>query len=108
MRPASDALSARTMDRNRQRCLGNTPRVELRELQKLENDLHAEAEARMAEMNKAEGGKNKAGTVLKKETLSDTPDTTRTIVTTSAVLAIVVVAGIILVLIIRKRREEEE
>ena len=105
--PAAMEQMAHTMVQTIQKGLWKTSPDKLRELQKLENDLHAEAEARMRSQMDAKDAQ-KAGTVLKKETLSDTPDTTRTIVTTSAVLAIVVVAGIILVLIIRKRRKEEE
>ena len=50
----------------------------------------------------------KVGTVMKKQTVSDAPNSTSTFVNTSVVLAIVVVAGIVLVLLVRKRRKEEE
>jgi cobaltochelatase CobN len=100
---------AHTMVQTIQKGLWKTSPDRLRELQKLENELHAKAEARKMERENVESGKDKAtGTVMKKETLSDMPDTTRTIVTTSAVLAIVILAGVLLVFIIRKRRKEEE
>ena len=107
--PAAMEQMAHTMVQTIQKGLWKTSPDRLRELQKLENELHAEAEARKMERENVESGKDKAtGTVMKKETLSDMPDTTRTIVTTSAVLAIVILAGVLLVFIIRKRRKEEE
>lgn len=107
--PAAMEQMAHTMVQTIQKGLWKTSPDRLRELQKLENELHAEAEARKMEREKVESEKDKAtGTVMKKETLSDMPDTTRTIVTTSAVLAIVILAGVLLVFIIRKRRKEEE
>lgn len=107
--PAAMQQMAHTMVQTIQKGLWKTSPDRLRELQKLENELHAEAEARKMERENVENGKDKAtGTVMKKETLSDMPDTTRTIVTTSAVLTIVILAGVLLVFIIRKRRKEEE
>ena len=101
--PAAMEQMAHTLVQTIQKGLWKTSPDRLRELQKLENDLHAER-------SKVESGKMKEerGTVMKKETLSEMPDTTRTIVTTSAVLAIVILAGVLLVFIIRKRRKEEE
>ena len=80
----------------------------LRELQKLEQQLHSEAEARMRSNMDKNAAEQKAGTVMKKETLMDTPDTVKTIVTTSVVLAIVAAAIAALVFVVRKRRKEEE
>ncbi|UKK75054.1 cobaltochelatase subunit CobN [Segatella bryantii] len=101
--PAAMEQMAHTLVQTIQKGLWKTSPDRLRELQKLENDLHVER-------SKVESGKMKEerGTVMKKETLSEMPDTTRTIVTTSAVLAIVILAGVLLVFIIRKRRKEEE
>ena len=50
----------------------------------------------------------KAGTVLRKETLMDTAETSTTVVTTSVVVGIAVVAFIIILVIVRKRRKSEE
>lgn len=105
--PAAMEQMAHTMVQTIQKGLWKTSPDKLKELQKLENDLHAEAEARMrAQMDSKED--NKVGTVMKKQTITDVPDSTSTFVNTSVVLAIVVVAGIVLVLLVRKRRKEEE
>jgi len=50
----------------------------------------------------------KAGTVLRKETLMDTAETSTTFVTASVVIGIVVVVGTVILLVIRKRRKAEE
>ncbi|MEE1064410.1 MAG: cobaltochelatase subunit CobN, partial [Paludibacteraceae bacterium] len=105
--PAAMEQMTHTMVQTIQKGLWKTSPDKLKELQKLENDLHAEAEARMrARMDSKED--KKAGTVMKKQTITDVPDSTSTFVNTSVVLAIVVAAGIVLVLLIRKRRKEEE
>lgn len=105
--PAAMEQMAHTMVQTIQKGLWKTSPDKLKELQKLENDLHAEAEARMrAQMDSKED--NKVGTVMKKQTITDVPDSTSTFVNTSVVLAIVVAAGIVFVLLIRKRRKEEE
>lgn len=105
--PAAMEQMAHTMVQTIQKGLWKTSPDKLKELQKLENDLHAEAEARMrARMDSKED--NKVGTVMKKQTIKDVPDSTSTFVNTSVVLAIVVAAGIVFVLLIRKRRKEEE
>lgn len=105
--PAAMEQMAHTMVQTIQKGLWKTSPDKLKELQKLENDLHAEAEARMrAQMDSKED--NKVGTVMKKQTITDVPESTNTFVNTSVVLAIVVAAGIVFVLLIRKRRKEEE
>lgn len=105
--PAAMEQMAHTMVQTIQKGLWKTSPDKLKELQKLENDLHAEAEARMrAQMDSKED--NKVGTVMKKQTITNVPDSTSTFVNTSVVLAIVVAAGIVFVLLIRKRRKEEE
>ena len=98
---------AHTMVQTIQKGLWKTSPETLRELQELESTLHSEAEARKLQGADAKDAQ-KDGTVMKKETLSDMPETTNTIVTTSAVLAIVIVAGVVVVFVIRKRRKEEE
>ncbi len=50
----------------------------------------------------------KSGTVLKKETLMETAETSTTLVTTSVVVGIVVVALIVLLVVVRKRRKAQE
>lgn len=105
--PAAMEQMAHTMVQTIQKGLWKTSPDRLVALQKLESELHAEAEARMR--SQVDGrNKQKSGTVMKKETLTDVPDTTSSVVTTSAVLIIVVIAGAILVFIIRKRRKEED
>ena len=47
------------------------------------------------------------GTVMKKETLSDSAETSTTIVTASVVIAFALVAFAIIGIIIRKRRKQE-
>ena len=105
--PAAMEQMAHTMVQTIQKGLWKTSPDRLVALQKLESELHAEAEARMR--SQVDGSdKQKSGTVMKKETLTDVPDTTSSVVTTSAVLIIAVIAGAILVFIIRKRRKEED
>ena len=105
--PAAMEQMAHTMVQTIQKGLWKTSPETLRELQELESTLHSEAEARKLQGADAKDAQ-KDGTVMKKETLSDMPETTNTIVTTSAVLAIVIVAGVVVVFVIRKRRKEEE
>ena len=105
--PAAMEQMAHTMVQTIQKGLWKTSPETLRELQKLESTLHSEAEARKLQGADVKDTQ-KDGTVMKKETLSDMPETTNTIVTTSAVLAIVIVAGVVVVFVIRKRRKEEE
>lgn len=105
--PAAMEQMTHTMVQTIQKGLWKTSPDKLKNLQKIESDLHAEAEARMrAQMDSKED--EKVGTVMKKQTVSDAPDTTSTFVNTTVVLSIVVVAGVILILLIRKRRKEEE
>lgn len=104
--PAAMEQMAHTMVQTIRKGLWKTSPDKLKELQKLESELHAEAEARMR--SNADAKDEHAGTVMKKETLTDAPDTTNTIVTTSVVLAIAIAAGAAIVFVIRKRRKEED
>lgn len=104
--PAAMEQMAHTMVQTIQKGLWKTSPDKLKELQKLESELHAEAEARMR--SNADAKDEHAGTVMKKETLTDAPDTTNTIVTTSVVLAIAIAAGAAIVFVIRIRRKEED
>ncbi|MBR5763069.1 MAG: cobaltochelatase subunit CobN, partial [Bacteroidaceae bacterium] len=102
--PAAMEQMAHTMVQTIQKGLWKASPDKLKTLQKLEQDLHAEAEARMHEnMDKDE---NK-GTVMKKETLSDSAETSTTIVTASVAIAFVLAAFAIIAVIIRKRRKQE-
>ncbi len=105
--PAAMEQMAHTMVQTIEKGLWKTSPETLKDLQNIENTLHSEAEARMRSQMDSKD-EQKAGTVMKKETLADAPETTNTVVTTSVVLAIVVAAGVVLILVIRKRRKEED
>lgn len=105
--PAAMEQMAHTMVQTIQKGLWKASSDKLETLQKLESDLHAEADVRMRSQIDSKAEK-KAGTVMKKETLTDAPESENTMVTTSAVIAIVIVSAIVLILVIRKRRKEDE
>lgn len=103
--PAAMEQMAHTMVQTIQKGLWKASPEKLKSLQKLEHDLHAEAEARMHD-NMGKDNSND-GTVMKKETLSDSAETSTTIVTASVVIAFALVAFAIIGIIIRKRRKQE-
>jgi cobaltochelatase CobN len=103
--PAAMEQMAHTMVQTIQKGLWKASPEKLKSLQKLEQDLHAEAEARMHENMGKDNSNN--GTVMKKETLSDSAETSTTIVTASVVIAFALVAFAIIGIIIRKRRKQE-
>lgn len=67
-------------------------------------------QARLQQQNFAaqQSETQKSGTVLRKETLMDSAETSTTFVTASVVIGIAVVVGIVILTVIRKRRRAEE
>jgi len=105
--PAAMEQMAHTMVQCINKGLWKTSPETLKELENLESDLHAEAEARMRK-NMADDAQPKDGTVMKKEELTDNVESNTATVSTTIVVGVVVIALLGIALVARKRRKEEE
>ena len=108
--PAAFQQMTHAMIQSAQKGLWKTSDARLQQLQQLDEQLRQEAEARQRErLNEAQNDPaQKAGTVMKKETLLDSAETSTTLVTARVVVGVLLVAAIILLLVVRKRRRQAQ
>ncbi len=78
---------------------------QLGKIQQQARDKQLEQQQNYSQQNEQE---QKSGTVLKKETLMDSAETSTTLVTKSVVIGIAIVVLIIILVVVRKRRKAEE
>ena len=104
--PAALQDMVHTMVQTIEKGLWNASPSKLEHLKTMESELDAAARARLQERD-ADAQESQSGTVLKKESLNQSGEST-TLVTTSVVAGIVAVAGIILFAVVRRRRKADE
>lgn len=105
--PAALQQMVHAMVQTIEKGLWNASPDKLQNLRTMESELDAAARARARERN-ADAQESQSGTVLNKESLNPSGESSTILVTTSVVVGIVAVAGIILLAVVRRRRKAEE